>query len=246
MYRASTLLVLTVLICSSFSFSGAPEILDRSTSQTVSFKEEVEGSSNANYAPLHQLLIGPKPPLDLFEKGMYGYSKLWENGSISADRPVLSVIDFRKSCNEKRLWVIDLSQRAVLFNTYVAHGENSGEEFAYQFSNRSRSHMSSLGFYVTGETYNGKHGYSLRLDGQEFGFNHKARERAVVMHGADYADQNYINEHGRLGRSYGCPSVPFEFHEEIISTIKDGTCLFIYYPDRNYMLNSNFVSGSAS
>lgn len=140
------------------------------------------------------------------------------------------MVDFSLSSKENRLWVIDLNKNTILFQSLVAHGRNSGNEFADEFSNKPESHQSSLGLYLTGETYIGKHGYSLRLDGQEKGINSNARDRAIVIHGADYVSENFIKQHGRLGRSFGCPSLPNEVSKEIIDAIKDKSCLFVYYP----------------
>ena len=129
----------------------------------------------------------------------------------------------------------------LLFNTLVAHGKNTGEEFARSFSNEPESHKSSLGFYTTKDTYQGEHGLSLKLEGKEPGFNDKAEARSIVMHGAGYVCDNFICQFGRLGRSFGCPSVPYGEHEQIINAIKGGSCLFIYYPDKKYLTASRLV-----
>ena len=142
----------------------------------------------------------------------------------------------------KRLWVIDLEKNIVLFQTLVAHGRNTGEEFAKEFSNQSESFKSSIGFYATGEIYDGKHGKSLKLDGLEKGLNDKARERAVVIHGADYVSESFIKSNGRLGRSQGCPAVPNEISAQLIELIKDKSCLFIYHPSRSYIKKSKLAS----
>lgn len=179
-------------------------------------------------------ITGNKPPEDVFIKCLNGLKNLNLEADSVINKQLVTIIDFRLSSNMKRLWVIDLNQKKVLYNTLVAHGRNSGNEFACSFSNRPSSNQSSLGFYLTGETYQGKHGLSLFLDGQEEGYNDKARERTVVMHGADYVSSYFIKKYGRLGRSFGCPSIPMEFYKDIINTIKGGTCLFIYYPDLQY------------
>jgi hypothetical protein len=176
---------------------------------------------------------------NVFEKALKGFEKLYAQGKVTSE--ILSVCDFTKSSTEKRLFIIDLAKREVLFNSLVAHGKNTGEEFASKFSNEPASYQSSLGFYVTGETYFGKHGLSLKLDGVEKGFNDNAEKRAIVMHGADYVSENFIAAQGRLGRSFGCPSVPVELHEPIINTLKGGSCLFIYYPDKNYLAKSHLI-----
>ncbi len=170
------------------------------------------------------------PSIEIFKKGLEGFYQLKEKGIIKND--ILTLIDFSVSSSIKRLWVIDVKNNLILFQSLVAHGRNSGSEFAQQFSNKPESFQSSLGFYTTAETYNGKHGYSLRLDGIENGINHKARERAIVIHGADYVSETFIQQNGRLGRSFGCPSLPMENYQEIIDVIKNKSCLFIFYPDK--------------
>ena len=191
-----------------------------------------------NYASL--IFEGPKPDYDLFKKGLIGYLNLKSQNKL-ADNGLLTLIDFRMSSNKKRLWVIDLKKHKVLYHTLVAHGRNTGNEFAKTFSNVPNSNSSSLGFYVTGETYYGKHGLSMRLDGVESGFNNNARRRAIVMHGADYVDKSYTKSYGRIGRSFGCPSIPMSYHKDMIPKLANKSCLFIYYPDANYLENSSLI-----
>lgn len=179
------------------------------------------------------------PSLQSFTQALNGYYKLEEAGKIQKN--LLTVVDFSLSANEKRLWVIDLELNEVLYQTYVAHGRNTGNEYAKSFSNIPESFQSSLGFYATAETYYGKHGYSLRLDGLETGINDKARERAIVIHGADYATENFIKTYGRLGRSLGCPSLPKEESKTIINMIKEKSCLFVYYPSNDYLSKSQLI-----
>lgn len=171
------------------------------------------------------------PKEDCFAEALKGFYALKEKGLIKRD--ILTLVDFSLSSNAKRMWIIDLSSNVILLQTLVAHGKNTGDEFANNFSNRPESFKSSLGFYATGEVYNGKHGISLKLDGLERGVNDFARKRAVVLHGADYVSESFIKNHKRLGRSQGCPAVPLEFASEIISMIKDQSCLFIYHPCLN-------------
>lgn len=136
---------------------------------------------------------------------------------------------------------MDLENHNVLFHTYVSHGRNTGSLMATDFSNVESSHKSSLGFYLTAETYYGRNGYSLRLDGMEEGFNDNARNRAIVIHGADYANENFIKSTGRLGRSYGCPAVPAEISKELIDTIKEKSVVFIYHTNTDYTENSKLI-----
>lgn len=181
------------------------------------------------------------PPYDVFLRALSGYDQLATTDKLS-NKGIITVIDFRRSANEKRLWVIDLLAKKILFHSLTAHGRNSGEVFARHFSNTPNSNKSSLGFYVTGKTYVGKHGISLKLHGIETGINDKAEARAIVMHGASYVSESHIKRYGRIGRSLGCPAVPMETHKEIISQIANGTCLFIFYPDPAYVAASRFKS----
>lgn len=163
-----------------------------------------------------------------FAKAMEGYFKLKEKGIIKKD--ILTLVDYSLSSKENRLWVIDLKNNIILFQSLVSHGRNSGNEFAAKFSDKPESYQSSLGFYVTGETYYGKHGYSLRLDGLEKGVNSNARARAIVVHGADYVSEKFAQQNGRLGRSLGCLALKQGLTKEVIDTIKNKSCLFVYYP----------------
>ncbi len=179
------------------------------------------------------------PNLESFKYGMIGYSKLEDKSLVKKE--ILTIIDFTLSSTEKRMWVLDMKNHTVLYNTLVAHGKNTGGEFASKFSNKVNSLQSSLGFYVTGETYFGKNGLSMFIDGQEAKFNSNARDRYVVVHGADYATKDFVNRVGRLGRSYGCPAVPAALTKDIIETIKDRSVLFIYSSDKNYNANSSMI-----
>ena len=181
------------------------------------------------------------PSAHLLQTALAGYEILAEDNSIT--RPgVITIIDFSLRSDEERLWILDLNQGKVLFHCLVSHGRNSGENMAENFSNIPGSNASSPGFYITGETYMGKHGLSLALDGLEKGINDKARARAIVLHGADYVSRDFILSHGRLGRSLGCPAVPVDLSDDIIKTIKDGSCLFIYAPQESYISNSHIIS----
>lgn len=180
------------------------------------------------------------PKLGSFAEALRGFYKLKQKGIISKN--ILTLIDFSMSSNSKRLWVIDLDTNTILYNSLVAHGRNTGDEYASSFSNSAESFKSSLGFYATGEIYNGKHGMSLKLDGLEKGINSNARERAVVIHGAEYVSDSFIRNNKRLGRSLGCPAIPLDLTKDIINTIKDKSCLFIYYPSKTYEALSELMS----
>jgi hypothetical protein len=159
------------------------------------------------------------------------------------DASLLTIVDYSLPSVEPRLWSIDVASRRVLFEEQVAHGRQSGENFAVSFSNRVGSKQSSLGLFRTAEAYQGRHGYSLRLDGLEPGFNDKARERAIVFHGAWYVSPAFAAEHGRLGRSWGCPAVALGAHRRIIDTIKGGSSLFVYHPDESWLNGSMYLNG---
>lgn len=180
------------------------------------------------------------PTFQSFLAAFEGYEQLKQQGKI--ENEILTIVDFSLSSTQERMWVIDMKTQKVILKSLVAHGRNSGFEFATDFSNTNESFKSSLGFYLTGEEYNGKHGLSLRLDGMEYGINDNARNRAVVIHGADYVSESFIKNTGRLGRSQGCPAVPYEVHKELIQTIKGKSCIFIYHPSRNYVAKSKLVS----
>jgi hypothetical protein len=171
---------------------------------------------------------------DAFEKAIQGFLALETTGQLrNAD--VLSIIDFSLPSSKKRLFVIDMRNGRLLFNTFVAHGRNSGALMATRFSNRRNSYMSSLGFYLTGQSFIGRHGYSLRLEGMEKGWNDLAYQRAIIMHPARYVSEQYIRHCGLLGRSEGCPAIPEKLHTAIIDQIKGGSCLFLYAPDKSYL-----------
>lgn len=180
--------------------------------------------------------LAGKLRFDIFENAMYGYRRL-----RFPEKNIITIIDFTRPSSEKRLFVIDLAQKKILYHTYVAHGVNSGYLYPVRFSNEMNSKESSLGFYETGETYTGKYGYSLRLDGLERGINDMARERDIVMHGADYVGRNVVRAFGCVGRSWGCPALPESLSATIIETIKDGTCLYIYADDKDYIAHSRYV-----
>lgn len=181
---------------------------------------------------------------EVFFKALTGFENLKKAGLLNQSAHLLTVCDFSMSSNTKRLWVIDTEEKKVLFNSLVAHGKNTGEEFATNFSNTNSSLQSSLGFYITDATYNGDNGYSLRLLGMDKGFNDAAYKRAIVVHGADYVSEDFAAVHKRIGRSWGCPAVPRDLTQPIINTIKGRNCLFIYYPDQNYLSKSEWLKTS--
>ena len=156
--------------------------------------------------------------------------------------PTLTVIDYSRPSTEKRLWVFDLNTRTLLYRELVAHGAGSGDIRANQFSNEPDTHASSLGLFVAGDSYVGKNGYSMRLTGLDEGFNDRALERAIVMHGAPYVSDEFARTHGRLGRSWGCPALRDGIAREVIDRVKGGGLLFVYYPDRDWLDSSKYLS----
>lgn len=178
---------------------------------------------------------------DVFKKAYTGYMNLKAAGKVTAKKDMLTVVDFSKPSSQKRLWVIDLNNNKVVFNDLVAHGEGSGGAMATQFSNKNESHQSSLGFYVTKDTYVGKHGRSLRIDGMDQGFNNSAFARAVVVHSAKYVSAARAAA-GSIGRSWGCPAVSEKIAQPMIDAIKGGTVLFVYAPINNYLKNSTWLN----
>lgn len=176
-----------------------------------------------------------------FINGISGLEKLKQNKLIK-NGDIITIIDFSRPSTAKRLFIIDLSKNELLFNTFVAHGRESGKLFAEKFSNQPSSLQSSLGFYETASTYDGKNGYSMQLQGLEIGINDRALQRAIVMHGAAYVCESFVKSQGFLGRSWGCPAIPESFTKPIINCIKDGTCLFIYAENNNYLKKSIFIS----
>lgn len=181
----------------------------------------------------------------VFDYAMKGFNFMKEMGTLKNDH-IISIVDFSKPSSQKRLFIIDLKNYKVLFNTYVAHGMQSGKEFANQFSNTPQSNKSSPGFYETLDTYMGGNGYSLRLQGIEHGINDNANRRAIVLHGAPYVDERLIHTQGYIGRSWGCPAVPARLSKPIIDNIKNGTCLFIYSPQKNYIARSKILNSGYS
>lgn len=178
---------------------------------------------------------------EAFTEGLKGYEILRASGRL-VNEDVLTIADFSLPSSQKRLFVIDIENLKVLYNTYVAHGRNSGREYANRFSNAPKSNMSSLGFYVTRETYYGQHGLSLKLEGEEEGINDNAKSRAIVIHCADYVSEKMIAASGYIGRSLGCPALPRKYAKPIIETIKDGSCFFIYSPRQQYLTRSPLLN----
>ena len=176
-----------------------------------------------------------------FQNAWIGYYKLKKKGLLKKTS-VLTICDFSQSSSNQRMYVIDVRNRRVLYRTYVAHGINSGEEYANSFSNKMESCKSSLGFYITSRTYSGVNGYSLRIDGVDKGFNDNARKRAIVIHGANYVSMRVVHKYGTMGTTFGCPAIPTEMTTQIIPVVKNGSCFFIYYPSKKYLAQSSVLN----
>lgn len=211
----------------TYSFTSLPTAATR-----VSVEESVYNTLDANHFEM--------PSLECFSKGLKGFNRLKAMGKVSKE--YLTIVDYSLPSTTKRLWIIDTRLNKIIMNSLVAHGKNSGENFATSFSNRSESNKSSLGFFTTGETYMGKHGLSLKLDGMENGINDRARTRSIVMHAADYVSEAFAKAHHRLGLSHGCPALPPQLTSRIIATIKGKSCLFIYHPSMFLHRESKLVA----
>jgi hypothetical protein len=159
-----------------------------------------------------------------------------------ADSPAtLTVIDYSLPSTSKRMFVYDLATRSLVYEELVAHGSGSGDNYAKQFSNNPDSHQTSLGLFVTDEPYVGKNGYSLRMDGLDAGINDRARERAIVIHGAPYVSDTLVKSQRRLGRSWGCPAVRDVIAKSLIDRVSHGGLVFAYYPDPEFLAESKYV-----
>ena len=176
-----------------------------------------------------------------FQNAWIGYYILKKRGLLKKTN-VLTICDFSQSSSNQRMYVIDVRNHRVLYRTYVAHGINSGNEYANSFSNKMESCKSSLGFYITSGTYTGVNGYSLRIDGVDKGFNDNARKRAIVIHGANYVSMRVVHKYGMMGTTFGCPAIPTEMTTQIIPVVKNGSCFFIYYPSKKYLAKSTVLN----
>ena len=218
---------LTMIVLSSFTFRGNETEIVAESGKTITAKD----------------LFHRVPETDIDSTALYIALKGYLNiqNSVDLKRERLIVIDFSKPSTENRFFLINPISGKVIHKSVVAHGKNSGQLYANSFSNKPGSHQSSLGFYRIGETYLGKHGRSLKLDGLEYGINHKARDRAIVIHSAKYANPEFAVGNGYLGRSFGCPSLPEKQYNWIVDEIKEGTLLFIYHPSQYQIEKSKWV-----
>ena len=233
--------IVAVPATASLDRSAAAEVATVAAAEAVSETVESteEGSSVFEAASWAEVEIGAVKP-EIFAMALHAAAVAVDRGQ--AKPSTLTVIDFSRPSTERRMWVYDLRSKALLFEELVSHGRNSGMNLAQSFSNVAESNMSSLGLYRTAEAYIGKHGYSLRLDGLDRGFNDRARERAIVIHGAEYVSEAVTRAQGRLGRSLGCPAVRPEVSRQLIDAVKGGGLVFAYYPDRQWLRSSPYAS----
>ncbi|KPQ27664.1 MAG: L,D-transpeptidase catalytic domain [Marinobacter excellens HL-55] len=184
--------------------------------------------------------VAPKLNPEVLEAAFKATHCAISNGVAMPER--LAVIDFSLHSSQERMWIFDLEQGELLLRDLVAHGKNSGNDEATAFSNIEGSHQSSIGLFKASESYRGMHGYSLRLDGLEPGINDLARQRAIVIHGADYVNNNWVDQYGRIGRSHGCPAVDQKVVQSVVDNLKGGQLVFKYYPDQNWLQTSSFLN----
>ncbi len=217
----------------------------------LTFGLSIQGFNKMSFNPISNLVVKIELLSNKFsiskeaiKHALNAYEKLKLSGQILNQR-YLTIADFSKPSSEKRLFIIDINKMELVLQTLVAHGRNSGTLFAKAFSNKNESYQSSLGFYITGDIYRGKHGMSLQLSGIESGINDNAKKRAIVMHGANYVNNQLIKQQGYIGRSLGCPAVPQNEVKEIIQTIKGASLLYIYAPSNNYTKKSKLINEPA-
>ncbi|MDH3322419.1 MAG: murein L,D-transpeptidase catalytic domain family protein [Flavobacteriaceae bacterium] len=229
---------LLILFVAIFSFTNISW-----DSKNISKTSNIE-TFNSYSQSLYKELNTPELNFDVFELALKGYIQLHQSNDLK-NADFLTIIDMSKSSSKERLFIVDIKNKKVAHKSVVAHGKNSGMEFAQRFSNKISSYKTSLGFYKTAETYIGKHGLSLRLDGLESS-NNNARKRAIVIHAADYVSDDFIKNNGRLGRSLGCPSIPKKDFKQIIQKIKEESILFIYHPNQEYLNASKLVNANVT
>lgn len=229
-------LVISLLFLASPVFSSGDLNLTVSDLKTTTHVMPLEWNSGTELVERIWFNVSNEAPAlrkEVLRVATQGYRILIEKGMLREGKP-LTVIDFDLPSTDRRLWIIDMDSKSLMHESLVSHGRNSGDLLARKFSNKPESFMSSLGFYLTGERYVGKHGASLRLDGLEKGINDRARSRAIVIHSADYATEIFVKRYGRLGRSLGCPALPKENYEKVIDLIQDKSCLYIHASQETY------------
>lgn len=228
------------VFASSSKYNTSAEL--ESLKKAIAEKAEMKRVINTAHFIFSEMSLGDSGLNEkAFELAWVGYHKLQKKGLLH-NTSVLSICDFSQSSSQERMYVIDVTNRKLLYRTYVAHGINSGEEFANSFSNTDESCKSSLGFYVTSDTYNGSNGLSLRINGLDKGFNDHASRRSIVIHGASYVSERILHKYGVMGTTFGCPAIPTEMITQIIPVVKNGSCFFIYYPSTKYIAQSTVLN----
>jgi len=231
----NVLVVMVALVFIYFASTGHKTITGPTTKPVAVASKKAKTIAHLDvYDQLNLRKVGLQK--SVFEYALRGWQK------IDTAKPMLTIVDLSQPSSHKRLYVVDLFHKKLLFNTYVSHGRNSGDLVANRFSNTQSSFQSSLGFYQTLNTYMGKHGLSLQLKGLEKGFNDNVYDRNIVLHGADYVCEDIIRKTGRLGRSQGCPAVPYAESKGIIQAVKGGSCLFVYSPNPDYLKQSAYLA----
>ncbi|MGL5355519.1 MAG: murein L,D-transpeptidase catalytic domain family protein [Cetobacterium sp.] len=226
--------LMLAFILGSISMTSFGITLKKPTKMT---KEKIQITAEYTEKKLYdEIGLNGKLNYDVFKIALNGYKKI-----DNKKKQLLTIIDYSKPSTEKRFFVIDINSKKILINSYVSHGKNSGSNIATSFSNKVSSNKSSLGFFLTENTYMGGNGYSLVLNGLERGINDKAKERYIVIHGADYANPKITKSLGRLGRSLGCPALPRDISKKTIDIIKNGSVIFVHGNDSNYLEKSNYV-----
>lgn len=234
MYKLAFRIIFIFISVSIFGIFFTKNTQTSSANTQIVVETDIAGETKRLY---NELNLQNEIEYTAFEQAMTGYKK------IESKKPILTLIDFSKPSTEERLYVINLDEKKVLFKTHVAHGKNSGGNYATSFSNKKGSNQSSLGFFLTEKTYQGSNGYSLVINGLEKDINDKAKVRAVVIHGADYANPHFAKSTGRLGRSFGCPALPRDLTKPIIDVIKDGSLIYAYSDkfNKDYLQHSSIL-----
>ncbi|GAB3796960.1 murein L,D-transpeptidase catalytic domain family protein [Spirosoma humi] len=231
----NVLVVMVALVFIYFASTGHKTIPNPTVKTVATTTKKARNIAHLDvYDQLNLSKVGLQK--SVFEYALRGWQK------IDTAKSMLTIVDLSQPSSHKRLYVVDLLHKKLLFNTYVSHGRNSGDLMANRFSNTQSSFQSSLGFYQTLNTYMGKHGLSLQLKGLEKGFNDNVYNRNIVLHGADYVCEDIIRKTGRLGRSQGCPAVPYADSKGIIQAVKGGSCLFVYSPNPDYLKQSAYLA----
>ncbi|MBN1182600.1 MAG: murein L,D-transpeptidase catalytic domain family protein [Bacteroidales bacterium] len=240
--KIKTLLIVLLTIIHSLAIfnSANSSVFDPNTGVLPGAISKTELFENYLHSMFQEIGLEGVMKEDVFEKAIVGYYNLMRSNLLGNDS-MITIIDYERPSNEKRLYVINLHTRSLAFHSLVAHGTNSGNIYATHFSNKSGSKQSSIGFFITGNPYSGKHDYSLKLIGLDTLYNSNAMPRGVVFHGANYVSEEYIVRNGRLGRSFGCPALPDFINKEVINVIKGGSCVYIYYPDEEYMSYTSYL-----